>query len=102
MASMQLGIKGASTIHHWSGIQDGRFSNDKLVELFKNDDNFASAKKRIEACECLIIDEISMLSKKIFEMLEFVCRHVKQNNLCFGGIQVFVLKSNFRFKIVMI
>ena len=87
MASMQLGMD-ASTLHHWSGILDGRYSHQKLAELYDNDDKFASAKHRIASSDCLVIDEISMLSQKTFEMLEFACRHVKKNNLCFGGMQV--------------
>ena len=86
MASMQLEM-GASTQHHWSGILDGRYSHEKLAEQYDND-KFASAKRRISSSDCLVIDEISMLSRKIFEMLEFACRHVKNNNLCFGGMQV--------------
>lgn len=87
MASLQLGFQ-ASTLHHWSGIRDGRYTYDELRDLLDNDDMFVSARSRIESAQSLIIDEISMLSRRTFEMLEFVCRHVKQNNLCFGGLQV--------------
>ena len=86
MASLQLG-NHATTIHHWTGIGDGRYAVDKLKALFDYDDNYASAKERISNTCCLIIDEISMLSRRTFE-LENVCRHVKNNNLCFGGLQV--------------
>jgi hypothetical protein len=87
MASLQLGFQ-ATTLHHWAGIGDGRYSCDDLKDLLDNDDKFVSARSRIASAQCLIIDEISMLSRRTFEMLEFVCRHVKQNNLCFGGLQV--------------
>ncbi|XP_045177826.2 uncharacterized protein LOC123537946 [Mercenaria mercenaria] len=87
MASLQLGMR-ASTLHHWAGIGDGRHSFEKLTELFDNDDNYASARQRIVSPECLVIDEISMLSKRVFEMVEYVCRHVKRSDLCFGGMQV--------------
>ncbi|KAJ8306390.1 hypothetical protein KUTeg_016935 [Tegillarca granosa] len=75
MASTQLGYE-ASTLHHWCGILDGRYSHDHLAELFENDDKFAAAKHRIKDTDCLMIDEISMLSKKTLELVEFVCRHV--------------------------
>ena len=91
MASLQLG-PDATTLHHWAGIVDGRYTNQKLVELFGNDDQFAGAKKRIRETDCLVVDEISMLSLKIFEMVEFVCRHVRHNNQVFGGIQVNIIK----------
>lgn len=87
MASLQLGFN-ATTIHHWAGILDGRYDNEKLVELLDSDDRFAAAKARIHATDCIIIDEISMLSAKIFNMVEFVCRHVKKSTQVFGGIQV--------------
>ncbi|KAK3091790.1 hypothetical protein FSP39_022639 [Pinctada imbricata] len=59
MASLQLGV-GATTIHHWAGIVDGRYSHQTLAELFQGDDRFADAKKRIIEAQCLVIDEISM------------------------------------------
>jgi hypothetical protein len=87
MASLQLGV-GATTIHHWAGIIDGRHSHQTLAELFQGDDRFAEAKKRIREAQCLIIDEISMLSSRTFDMVEFVCRHVRECDQVFGGMQV--------------
>lgn len=87
MASLQLGL-GATTLHHWAGIQDDRYSHSDLTELFDNDDRFAAAKKRILEAEVLLIDEISMLSARTFDMVEFVCWHVKKTNKLFGGLQV--------------
>ncbi|XP_056007596.1 uncharacterized protein LOC130050837 [Ostrea edulis] len=87
MASLQLGMR-ATTLHHWAGILDGRYSHQTLGELFDSDDRFAGARKRIQAAQCLIIDEISMLSSRTFAMIEFVCRHVKGNDQVFGGLQV--------------
>lgn len=89
MASLQLGMR-ATTLHHWAGILDGRYSHQTLGELFDSDDRFAGARKRIQAAQCLIIDEISMLSSRTFAMIEFVCRHVKGNDQVFGGLQVCV------------
>lgn len=88
MASMQLGYK-STTLHHWAGILDGRYSFGQLEELFRNDDNFAAARERIQKTEILIIDEISMLSKKIFEQVESIGRHLLKKDVVFGGIQVF-------------
>ncbi|CAC5424370.1 PIF1 [Mytilus coruscus] len=89
IASTQLGFE-ATTLHHWSGILDGRYIIDQMKELYDHDDRFATAKLRIEQTECLMIDEISMLSRKILELLESVCRHVRRNENMFGGIQVIV------------
>ncbi|KAK3094086.1 hypothetical protein FSP39_024037 [Pinctada imbricata] len=87
MASLQLGV-GATTIHHWAGIVDGRYSHQTLAELFQGDDRFADAKKRIIEAQCLVIDEISILSSRTFDMVEFVCRHVRECDQVFGGMQV--------------
>lgn len=84
MASLQLGV-GGTTLHHWSGILDGRYSHQTLGELFDGDDRYA--KKRILETQCLVIDEISM-GLPTFDMIEFVCRHVRRCDQVFGGMQV--------------
>lgn len=95
MASLQLGSQ-STTLHHWAGIMDGKFTHNKLEEFLNNDDKFAEAKKRIQQTQCLIIDEISMLSAKVFNMVEFVCSHVKKTDTVFGGIQVRIInKGNY-------
>lgn len=88
MASLQLGMN-ATTLHHWAGISDGRYSHECLQDLIDTDDRFADAKARILKTDCLIIDEISMLSSRTFDMVEFVCRYIKRNNSIFGGLQVY-------------
>jgi ATP-dependent DNA helicase PIF1 len=87
MAALELGMN-TSTLHHWSGILDGRYSVEKLEELYQNDDKYSAAKQRILEADCLIIDEISMLTQKIFELVECVCRSVRKKDQCFGGLQV--------------
>lgn len=89
MASTQLGL-GATTLHHWCGIMDCRYSEEKMQELIMNDDKFAAARGRIVKADVLFIDEIGMLSRKVFEMAESVCRYVRNNDRVFGGIQVFL------------
>lgn len=74
MASLQLGFN-ATTLHHWAGIMDGRYTHEQLAELFDGDDQFASARERIRIT-CLVIDEISMLSMKVFDMV--VCMQTCQ------------------------
>lgn len=46
--------------------------------------------------DVLIIDEISMLSLKLFDTLEFVCRKLRNVNTYFGGIQVIVIGDFFQ------
>lgn len=79
------------TIHGFTGIG----IKDKLTEY---DLDSITQKpyliKRFERTKVLIIDEISMLSSRTFDMVELVCRTFKRNNLPFGGLQV-ILSGDF-------
>jgi len=79
---------GGITIHSWSGIGDGRFSNIDLVRKISVDEHFQKYQSNILKTDCLIIDEISMLSAKLFDQLETICRKIRGNDFYFGGIQV--------------
>lgn len=64
----------------------------------RSDDRFAAAKDRIQKAEVLFIDEIGMLSKKVFEAVESVYRLVCGNAYAFGGFQfisVYCFKQNY-------
>ena len=74
----------------WAGLYDGRYDNTTLKELVLTDDKYDKVRTNIRNCEIIIIDEMSMLSKKDFEQLELVCRTVKSNDIVFGGIQMVV------------
>ncbi len=95
MAARILREKGvdAQTIHRFSGISDGRFTTDELVT------NIAAGEHcgvdNIRHLDCLVIDEISMLSAKLFSQIELVCRKVKGNDKLFGGVQI-ILCGDFQ------
>ena len=82
------------TIHKFLGLKDGRFSADDLSEKIQNDTIYAIVKKNILTIDCIIIDEISMLSWKLFQEIEHVCRVVRENQKPFGGIQM-ILSGDF-------
>jgi ATP-dependent DNA helicase PIF1 len=84
-----VGCNG-TTVHHWAGMRDNRYSNIQLLNLLTNDITFKSAKENIQNTETLIIDEISMLSADVFSQLEFVCRKIRKSERVFGGLQVIV------------
>jgi len=81
----------ANTLHHWSGIGDGRHSLEELESIFMSDDKFSGAKQNIQKTDTLVIDEIGMASQRTFEMVERVCRLARNNNHLFGGVQVKLL-----------
>jgi ATP-dependent DNA helicase PIF1 len=82
-----LNVEGI-TIHAWSGIGDGHFSNEQLVTKILTDEHYLKYRNNIFKADVLIIDEISMLSCKLFDQLEYICIKVRTNNLYFGGLQV--------------
>ncbi|KKQ02895.1 MAG: AAA ATPase [Parcubacteria group bacterium GW2011_GWA2_36_24] len=84
---------GGMTIHSWSGI-------GIKTKLDKYDlDKIASSEyisKRVNRTRVLIIDEISMLSTNMLDMVDMVCREIKQSNEPFGGIQIILVGDFFQ------
>ncbi len=84
---------GGMTIHSWSGI-------GIKTKLDKYDlDKIASSEyiaKRVHRTKVLIIDEISMLSTGMLDMVDMVCREIKQKGEAFGGIQIVLVGDFFQ------
>ena len=84
---------GGMTIHSWSGIgiktKLDKYELDKIATS-----EYVS--KRINKTRVLIIDEISMLAPNMLDMLDMVCREVKQNIEPFGGLQVVLVGDFFQ------
>ena len=84
---------GGITIHSWSGI--GIKNHLDKYDL----DKIASSEyisKRINRTRILIIDEISMLSPNTLDMVDMVCREIKQNDEAFGGMQIVLVGDFFQ------
>jgi ATP-dependent DNA helicase PIF1 len=77
---------GASTLHRFAGIGTAYGTIPQVVErVIKN----RSKKMNWIKLELLIVDEVSMLSLKIFSILDLIAKRVKQRwNEPFGGIQI--------------
>ena len=74
-----------TTIHSWSGIGiRERVSSFELEQMEQK----KLLWRRFESARVLIIDEISMLSGEFFNMVDQVCRHMKRNDMSFGGMQI--------------
>jgi ATP-dependent DNA helicase PIF1 len=83
----------ARTLHSWSGIKLAKGPKHEILKYtLKNKMAIISWKK----IKVLIIDEVSMMSQKILEIIEEIARNVKRNNLPFGGIQVVFLGDFFQ------
>lgn len=80
---------GGTTIHSWSGIG----VHDHLPEHFG--EHLAKGRKEIIAkTDILIIDEISMLHDFRLDMVDQVCREVRESDEPFGGIQL-IMSGDF-------
>ena len=76
---------GAKTIHSWSGIKMGKGTPDQIIGRITRNRNVVKAWRDIKV---LVVDEVSMLSCKMFEVLDEVGRVVRRNTKPFGGIQL--------------
>jgi ATP-dependent DNA helicase PIF1 len=75
----------AKTVHSWAGIGLGNGSIEQMVaKIMKN----RYAKATWKDTDILIIDEVSMMSQKLFEMLDAIGKAVRRNPKPFGGIQL--------------
>jgi len=75
----------AKTVHSWAGIGLGNGSIDQVVtKIMKN----RYLKATWKGTDILIIDEVSMMSQKLFEMLDAIGKAVRKSSKPFGGIQM--------------
>lgn len=75
----------AKTVHSWAGIGLGNGTVENMVnKIMKN----RYVKAIWKGTDILIIDEVSMMSQKLFEMLDAIGKAVRKNTNPFGGIQV--------------
>lgn len=83
-AAVLLNCK-AKTLHSWAGIGLGNGTVEQLIsKIKKNKFSKATWKKT----QVLVIDEVSMLSLKLFTVLNEIGKAVRGNNKPFGGIQL--------------
>lgn len=83
-AALLLSCK-AKTLHSWSGIGLGNGTIEQHVNKIINSAFKKAVWKNIDT---IIIDEVSMMSKKIMEMLDTIGKKIRKNNKPFGGIQL--------------
>lgn len=89
----------ASTVHSFFfGLQDGRYSVDQPIQKVCDDDNFNAVKAIILETETVFIDELSMLSLKLFTDIDALCRAVRNNDTPCGGMQVILPGDFFQLK----
>jgi len=76
---------GAKTVHSWSGIKLAKGEKEKVIQGVMTN---RKALKQWKTANVLIVDEVSMMSRKIFEILNAIGKRVRHSPAPFGGIQV--------------
>jgi len=84
---------GGTTIHSWTGmgIKDSlnKFDLDELKTR-------KYLKNRFDRTTVLVIDEVSMLHHFRLDLIDEICRHMKNTNQPFGGLQVILCGDFFQ------
>jgi len=83
-AALLLGSH-AKTLHSWAGIGLGKGSVDSvLMNIRKN----GRHKKNWRNTDCLVIDEVSMMTPQLLGFIDQVGQGVRRSKEPFGGLQV--------------
>ncbi len=84
---------GGLTIHSWSGVGTrdtlSRYDLDQIATKEK-------LVKRIKRTQVLVIDEVSMIDGKMLDMVDVICRTIRQSQEAFGGMQVVCVGDFFQ------
>ncbi len=84
---------GGMTIHSWSGLGIA----DTLTEYdLENLETKKYLQERLKNTEALVIDEVSMIHHFRLDLIERIVRHLKKNQLPFGGMQIILCGDFFQ------
>ncbi len=87
---------GGMTLHRFCGMmlgpQAGQSNEDYFGQLRRDPRrSILAGFGRVQRCEVLVVDEISMLPGRQFEFVEFLFRRLRGRDEPFGGCQVIVV-----------
>jgi ATP-dependent exoDNAse (exonuclease V) alpha subunit len=84
---------GGTTIHSWTGmgIKDSLNKGD-LEELKSR----KYLRDRFDRTQVLVIDEVSMLHHFRLDLIDQICRHMKNSDAPFGGMQIILCGDFFQ------
>src|SRR5665647_2069821 len=84
---------GGTTIHSWSGLGIRDALSDWDRDRLRATDRLV---KRYNSTDILVIDEVSMLHGKRLDMINELCKLLRQNDQPFGGLQVVLVGDLFQ------
>ena len=78
---------GGQTLHSWAAIGLANLPAEQIIEnLFSA--KFSKIRRKLKLAKMLAIDEISMISAPVFDLLNDLLKAVRQNDQPFGGLQL--------------
>ena len=76
------------TLHSFLRLRPNEFNVEKIVASAESN---VILQERLQPLKCLVIDEVSMLTARNFELLHLICSSVRKNKEPFGGIQIILV-----------
>jgi ATP-dependent DNA helicase PIF1 len=78
---------GGQTLHSWAAIGLGNLPAEQIIEnLFSA--KFSRVRRKLKLAKMLAIDEISMISAPVFDLINELLKAIRQNDKPFGGLQL--------------
>jgi ATP-dependent DNA helicase PIF1 len=94
-AALLLGSH-AKTVHSWAGIGLGREPANKIASEIRRLPYKNKVYRRWLLTNTLIIDEVSMMTPELFELLNDVGTQVRRDSKLFGGLQIILVGDFFQ------
>jgi ATP-dependent DNA helicase PIF1 len=88
----------AKTLHSWAGIGLGKAPAEAAARMIGADQK---KRRRWRATNCLVIDEVSMLTPYLLEYLDVIARAVRKCDRPMGGLQVVFVGDFYQLPPVM-
>ena len=74
-------LPNGTTVHCIFGLLDDRYPLELLQKMICDDDCYRTVKTMIPSTDSIVIDKVSLLSRKIFETVEDLCRFIRNKKL---------------------
>lgn len=78
----------ATTLHRWCRMEDGKYPLQEIVDIVKTSPAHSHILERIISTDDFMIDDVSMLSARLFDVVAGMCQMIRNKDMIFGGTQV--------------
>lgn len=89
-------LVGGTTVHQFAGLSGAFNDGDDVERIAQGVMGRGAAVKRWRQCKVLVVDEVSMLSRGMLELLDAVARRCRGCSKVMGGVQLVLLGDFFQ------